>query len=202
MPIKPRWLNWIPILAIPLLLAAQGAVRAPDLYTVEFRTTAGNFSVQVHRDWAPLAADRFYELVRSGYFTGAAFYRVVPDFVAQWGMSPDPRRSQYWQQRPLADDTVRVSNSAGTISFAASGPHSRTSQVFINLGDNKRLDKQGFAPFGRVVTGWTVVRELESEYGERPDQRQILKQGAAYLTKNFPRLDVIYAATLTAGPPP
>lgn len=202
MPIKPRIYNLFLGLLFPLLLAAQAAVRAPDLYTVEFRTTAGNFSVQVHRDWAPLAADRFYQLVRSGYYTGDTFYRVVPGFVAQWGLSPDPRRSAYWQQRPMADDPVRVSNSAGTITYAASGPHSRTSQVFINLGDNKRLDKQGFAPFGRVVAGWSVVRELESEYGERPDQRQILSHGAAYLTRNFPRLDVIYAASIVAGPPP
>lgn len=190
------------LLAAVASVAAQGRAQAPAQYDVAFRTTAGNFTLEIHRDWAPRAADRFYELTASGYFTGAAFFRVVAGFVAQWGLSPDPRRSAYWEARPIPDDPVRVSNTAGTITFAASGPNSRTSQVFINLGDNHRLDAKGFAPFGRVKAGWTVVRELESEYGERPDQRQILKQGAAYLTRNFPGLDIIYSASVGgAGPP-
>lgn len=176
--------------------AGEADAPAPAVYDVVIRTTSGSFRLEIHRDWAPHEADRFHTLVAQGYYTGNAFFRVLRGFVAQWGLSPDPRASAAWARRPIPDDPPKMSNLAGTISFAASGPHSRTTEVFINLGNNSRLDKQGFAPFGRVVAGWETVAGLEAGYGEQPSQKLILAQGAAYLTRAFPRLDVIYAATL------
>lgn len=189
--------------AVAPLLPAQ---MAPAAYQVSCRTTGGNFTLRLHRDWAPQAADRFYTLVEAHYYQGNAFYRVVPGFVVQWGLSPQPSVSQAWRKRTIPDDPVRHSNRAGTISFAASGPHSRTTEVFINLADHPQLDKQGFAPFGEVIAGLGTVRELEGAYGDTPprghgpDPRLILSQGAAYLTRHFPRLDVIYACVVDATP--
>jgi len=187
--------------AHPRAQAAPATPHAPAVYAVAFRTTSGSFTIEVHRDWAPRGADRFYALVQSGYFTGDAFFRVVPGFVVQWGLNPDPKQSAVWEHAPLPDDPVLQSNSPGMVSFAASGPHSRTAQIFVNLGQNARLDRLGFAPFGRVTSGLNVVAHVDSEYGERPDQKQILAHGAAYLTHNFPGLDVIYAATLLPAAP-
>ncbi|HXR96944.1 MAG TPA: peptidylprolyl isomerase [Terriglobales bacterium] len=182
--------------------AAPMELVAPALFDVGFHTTAGDFVIEVQRDWAPHAADRFYTLVRSGYYNGNAFYRVVDRFVAQWGLNPDPSVTALWVHRTLPDDPVVLSNMAGTVSFAALGRNTRTTQVFINLGNNQRLDKMGFAAFGRVVSGMNVALHLASDYGDGPpqgsgpDQARIVAQGAAYLTQNFPRLDVIYTAAL------
>jgi|GEM_PF-1446651 len=188
------------------LLLLTAAAQAPAVYTAACRTTGGNFTLTIHRDWAPRAADRFYELLSAHYYAGNAFYRVVPGFVVQWGLSPTPALSQAWRKRTIPDDPVTHSNRAGTISFAASGRNSRTTEVFINLADHPALDKQGFAPFGEVTAGLSTVRELEGGYGDGPprghgpDPRLILSQGAAYLTHFFPRLDILYGCEI-AGPP-
>lgn len=186
-------------LGLALLACAQ---QAPPAYRVAFHTTAGDFTVEVHRDWAPRGADRFYQLVAAGYYNGDAFYRVIPGFVAQWGLSPDPATTARWRKSYFPDDPVAHSNTAGTITFAAAGKNTRTTEVFINLRDNPRLDKSGFAPFGEVVEGLATVRELDGDYGDTPpnghgpDPGLIAKYGAAYLTRLFPRLDVIYSAKL------
>jgi peptidyl-prolyl cis-trans isomerase A (cyclophilin A) len=178
--------------------AAQTPPPAPPLYQAHCRTTSGSFTLTLHRDWAPLAADRFYQLLEAHYYQGNAFYRVVPGFVVQWGLSPNPALSQAWRRRTLPDEPVRHSNRAGTISFAAAGKNTRTTEVFINLADHPQLDKLGFAPFGEVTEGLATVRGLEGGYGDGPprghgpDPRLIMTQGAAYLTRNFPRLDVLY----------
>ncbi|MGH9483119.1 MAG: peptidylprolyl isomerase [Terriglobales bacterium] len=199
------------IAALTLTMAALGAgamaQTAPAIYTVAFRTTNGNFTITVHRDWAPIGADRFYTLVEAGYYNGNAFFRVVPGFVVQWGLSPNPAVSAAWQDRSMQDDPVRQSNLAGRVSFAARGRNTRAAQVFVNLRPNSRLDRDGFAPFGEVTAGMEVVAHMASDYGELPpqghgpDPRLILERGAAYLTRQFPRLDVIYSAALL-GPGP
>ncbi len=175
---------------------------APPTYQVKFNTTKGSFVVAVHRDWAPLGADRFYNLVKFGYYNDASFFRVVPGFVIQFGLSPNPRLSQIWSQAMIQDDPVRHSNLAGTLAFAAAGPNTRTTQVFINLANNSNLDAMGFAPFGQVVQGMNVVEKIYSGYGDAPpsghgpDQNRIMMQGAAYLKKDFPKLDSIETASI------
>lgn len=178
--------------------------RAPDTFRVRFETTKGPFVVEVHREWAPRGADRFHELVTSGFYNGTRFYRVRPNFVVQWGIAGDPKVSQLWANLRILDDPVKESNKKGTIAFAAAGPASRTTQVFINLADNgKTLDKSGFAVFGRVVEGMEdVVERLYWGYGEMaprgagPDPNQIETQGNAYLDAKFPRLDSIKKAVV------
>ncbi len=178
---------------------APAPAPAPAAYSVNCSTTNGAFTVQVHRGWAPRGADRFHALVQGGYYTGNAFFRVLPGFVVQWGLSPTAALSQAWSKRPIADDPVRESNLRGRISFAARGPNTRSTQVFVNLGNNQRLDRLGFAPFGEVTAGLDALAHMAADYGEMapaghgPDPRMILKSGAAYLTRNFPRLDVIYS---------
>ena len=178
--------------------------RAPDVFRAKFETTKGPFVVEVHRDWAPRGADRFYELVAGGFYNGTRFYRVKPNFVVQWGISGDPTVSQLWANLRILDDPVKQSNKKGTLAFAAGGPASRTTQVFINLADNsKSLDKSGFAVFGRVVEGMEdVVERLYWGYGEMaprgsgPDPTQIERKGNAYLDERFPRLDRIRKASV------
>ncbi len=188
-----------------LLHPPQREPPAPAVYTVTFTTTRGPFAIQVHRAWAPRGADRFYDLARHGFYNGCAFFRVVPKFVVQWGLSPDPRISAAWNHANLRDDPVRQSNTRGMVTFAMGGPNSRTTQVYINLGDNARLDKLGFAPFGRVISGMAVVGRFYSGYGEGaprghgPSQHLIQAQGQAYLRKNFPRLDRILATHVSRG---
>jgi peptidyl-prolyl cis-trans isomerase A (cyclophilin A) len=189
-------------LASAQMAASPMELVAPAQFDVGFHTTAGDFVIEVQRDWAPHAADRFYSLVRNGYYNGNAFYRVVDRFVAQWGLNPDPLVTAVWVHRTIPDDPVLLSNMAGTVSFAALGRDTRTTQVFINLANNNRLDKLGFAAFGRVVSGMAVALRLAGDYGDGPpqgsgpDQAKIVAEGATYLTRNFPRLDVIYSATL------
>ena len=169
---------------------------SPPSYKARFETTAGAFTVEVQREWAPLGADRFYNLVQSGYFNGARFFRVVPGFVVQFGLSPNPAVSGAWKKTNLADDPVRRSNGRGFLTFATAGPNTRTTQLFINLGDNLRLDQMGFSPFGLVSEGMEAVDKITAEYGESPQQPEIEQKGEAYLQENFPKLDKITKASI------
>jgi len=169
---------------------------SPASYNARFETTVGSFTVQVQREWAPIGADRFYNLVQSGYFDGARFFRVVPGFVVQFGLNPDPKVTNAWRQTNLQDDPVRRSNGRGFLTFATGGPNTRTTQLFINLADNLRLDQMGFSPFGLVTEGMDVVDKINAEYGESPQQPNIEAEGEAYLAANFPKLDKIIKATI------
>ena len=180
----------------------QHPASAPDLYRVKLETGKGDIVLEIHKDWAPLGADRFYQLVQSGFFDGARVFRVISGFMVQFGIAGDPKVQSLWRMSPLMDDPVKQSNAKGRISFAMAGPRSRTTQVFINLVDNARLDNAGFAPFGEVVSGMEVVDKLYSGYGEGaprgngPSQDMIQSQGNAYLEKDFPRLDFIKKASI------
>jgi len=169
------------------------ATQSPDSFRVAFETSRGPFVVQVLRAWAPQGADRFYQLVQQHFFDDTRFFRVVPGFVVQFGLGGDPKKNEPWDKR-IPDDSVRQTNARGTIVFATQGPNTRTHQLFINLGDNARLDGMGFAPIGRVVQGMAVVDSLYSEYGESPDQQFIQTLGNSYLDRTFPKLDRIKTA--------
>jgi len=168
--------------------------KSPDVYRVDFDTSKGPFVIEVHRDWAPLGSDRFHALVKSGFFDGGRYFRVIPDFMVQFGIAANSETTKRWNGTELADDPGRQSNTRGMVSFATSGPNTRTTQVFINFGNNARLDAKGFTPFGRVVSGMDVVDQLYNGYGESPDQKRIEGEGNNYLEKNFPRLDYIKTA--------
>ncbi|MFN5537731.1 MAG: peptidylprolyl isomerase [Planctomyces sp.] len=172
------------------------STKAPDKFRVKFETSCGDFAVEVQRDWAPLGADRFHELVQAGFYDECRFFRVVPGFVVQWGMNGDPAVYAKWKDREIKDDKVTQSNREGMITFASRGPNTRTCQLFINLADNERLDDLGFAPFGKVVEGLDVVKKITSEYGQRPQQPLIQEEGNAYLKKEFPKMDYIKKATV------
>jgi peptidyl-prolyl cis-trans isomerase A (cyclophilin A) len=171
--------------------------QAPADYKVNFDTSAGAFVVQVHRDWAPLAADRFYNLVKNGFYDEVRFFRVVPNFMVQFGMSGNPAVTRAWSGVPMKDEPTKQTNKKGYITFArTSAPNSRGTQVFINYKDNAFLDNQGFAPFGEVVQGMDIVEKITAQYGEKPNQGEITSSGNAYLSKEFPKLDYIKAATI------
>jgi peptidyl-prolyl cis-trans isomerase A (cyclophilin A) len=172
--------------------------QAPANYKVRFDTSAGVFVVQVHRDWAPLGADRFYNLVRSGYYDDVRFFRVIPNFMVQFGIHGTPAVSTIWRSTQIKDDPVKQSNRRGYITFATAGPNTRTTQVFINFRDNAGLDKQGFAPFGEVVEGMAVVDKINSQYEGKPQEQfaRILTEGNAFLNKEFPKLDFIKKASI------
>ena len=170
--------------------------KAPDHFKVRFDTSKGNILIQVERDWAPMGADRFFNLVKTGYLNGDRFFRVVPNFIIQFGLSPDPKLTARWRQANLKDDPVKENNMRGTVVFATAGPNTRTTQLFINTNDNVRLDGSGFAPFGRVIDGMTVVDQVYSGYGEQPQQPRIESEGNAYLEKEFPNLDYIKTASI------
>ncbi|MFN5977149.1 MAG: peptidylprolyl isomerase [Planctomyces sp.] len=172
------------------------STKAPDKFRVKFETSCGDFAVEVQRDWAPLGADRFHELVQAGFYDECRFFRVVPGFVVQWGMNGDPAVYAKWKDREIKDDKVTQSNREGMITFASRGPNTRTCQLFINLADNERLDDLGFAPFGKVLEGLDVVKKITSEYGQRPQQPLIQEEGNAYLKKEFPKMDYIKKATV------
>jgi peptidyl-prolyl cis-trans isomerase A (cyclophilin A) len=189
----------------PLLDPTSAAMTAtaPDSYRVRFETTAGDFVVEVRRALSPNGADRFYNLVRNGYYEGVRFFRVIDGFMAQFGMHGDPQVTAAWRAAPIQDDPVAASNARGTVTFAMTGqPNSRTTQVFINYRDNSNLDAMGFAPFGEVVEGMDVVDQLHSGYGEGapngsgPSQAQIQSEGNEYLASEFPELDYIERATI------
>jgi cyclophilin family peptidyl-prolyl cis-trans isomerase len=176
--------------------------KAPAVYQAKFDTSKGPFVIEVHRDWAPQGADRFYNLVKNGFFDNARFFRVIEGFMVQFGINGDPKIAAVWRDADIKDDPVKQSNERGTITFATAGPNTRTTQVFINFGDNAPLDGQGFSPFGKVVSGMEVVDSLYGGYGEGapngngPDQGRIQSQGNAYLEQDFPKLDFIKTATI------
>jgi peptidyl-prolyl cis-trans isomerase A (cyclophilin A) len=168
---------------------------APDTFRVRFTTSKGPFIVEVHKAWAPKGAQRFYELIKDHYYDGNRFFRIVPRFIVQFGMAGDPAMGRKWDKN-FPDDPVTQTNRTGSLTFATAGPNTRTTQLFINLNSNQALDGQGFAPFGMVVEGMSVVEGLNAEYGERPDQGAIKAQGNAYLNAQFPRLDYIKKAEI------
>jgi peptidyl-prolyl cis-trans isomerase A (cyclophilin A) len=186
-------------LANPAALNEQ----APATYKVKFDTSKGPFVVDVHRDWAPRGADRFYNLAKNGFFNNARFFRVISGFMVQFGINGDPAVSAHWRGARINDDPVKQSNTRGMITFATAGPNTRTTQVFINYANNSTLDGQGFAPFGQVISGMNVVDALYSGYGEGapsgagPEQGRVQSEGNAYLTSQFPKLDYIKSATIT-----
>jgi len=182
-----------------LLHPATLTAKAPETYDVKFETTKGDVIVKVTRAWAPIGADRFYNLVKHGFYDGAPFFRVVPGFVVQFGLNGDPAVNKVWQNANIKDDSVKQSNKPGMLVFATAGPNTRTTQLFINLGNNAGLDGQGFAPFGEVTTGMDIVQKIYSGYGERPDQGAITSQGRAYVEKNFPNIDSIKKATVVTA---
>ncbi len=190
-----------------LLRPALLKEKAPDQYKVKFTTTRGDFTVAITRSWAPLGADRFYTLVKHHFYDNASFFRVLPGFVVQFGISAYPSVSAAWKNADIKDDPVTQSNLRGNIVFATAGPNTRTTQVFINLVDNKRLDSMGFAAFGQVTEGMNVVEMMYEGYGEGapqgsgPDQDEIQKQGKPYLDKGWPKLDYIKTTTLLSGEP-
>ena len=176
--------------------------KAPETFKAQFDTTKGKFTVEVIRSQAPNGADRFYNLVRSGYFKDLAFFRVIPGFMAQFGIHGDPKVSAIWRGAAIPDDPVKASNTRGAVTFATAGPNTRTTQFFINFGDNKRLDSMGFSPFGKVSEGMDVVDKINGEYGEGapggrgPHQGRVQAEGNAYLKKDFPNLDYIKSVTI------
>ena len=176
------------------------ATPAPDSFKVAFETTKGNFTVVAHRDWAPRGVDRFYHLVRMGFYDDVRFFRVLTGFMAQFGVNGDPRVNGAWESLRLEDDPVKQKNLRGMVTFAMGGPNTRTTQLFINYNDNTNLDAMGFAPIAQVTDGMTVVDSLYANYGEGapdgagPDQGRIATEGNAYLTKSFPLLDFIRRA--------
>jgi peptidyl-prolyl cis-trans isomerase A (cyclophilin A) len=193
-------------IAAPSVAAAQASLKnpasltekAPDLYKVRLDTSAGPVVIEVHRDWAPLGADRFYNLVKNGFYDGIRFFRVIPGFMAQGGMSGDPAIQKIWGRNNINDDPVKQSNKRGFVTFAkTNAPNSRSTQIFINYADNSSLDPQGFAPFGQVISGMEAVDKFES-YGRNnvPDQSMITNEGNAYLQKEYPKLTVIKKATI------
>jgi len=189
-----------------LLHPGELKAKAPDVYEATFTTTKGDFVVQVTRSWAPNEADRFYNLVKHGYFNGVEFFRVVPGFVVQFGLTGSPAVNKAWENANIKDDPVTQTNAEGTITFAQTTvPNSRSTQVFINLVNNAGLDHsgQGFAPFGQITSGMDVVKNLYGGYQEAPTnhQEEITNEGNAYLEKNFPKLDSIKSAKITSPVP-
>src|SRR5579862_7397242 len=178
-------------LANPAALNEQ----APATYKVQFDTSKGPFVIEVHRDWAPNGADRFYNLVKNGFYDNVRFFRVISGFMVQFGINGDPQVSARWRQASIQDDPVTQHNTRGMITFATAGPNTRTTQVFINFADNSQLDSMGFAPFGKVLSGMNVVDAINAEYGEGaprgrgPDQGKLQSQGNVYLAREFSRMD-------------
>ncbi|MBN1336155.1 MAG: peptidylprolyl isomerase [Deltaproteobacteria bacterium] len=186
-----------------LLDPARAKETAPDSYKVQFETSKGAFVVQVHRDWAPRGADRFYNLVKIGFFDDIRFFRAIKGFMVQFGIHGSPQVNAKWREARIKDDPVKQSNTRGRLTFATSGTDSRTTQVFINFSDsNARLDASGFSPIGEVVSGMEVVDALYTGYGEGapggagPAQGRIQREGNAYLDKDFPKLDRVTKATI------
>ena len=193
-------------LAAPSVAAAQPSLKnpasltekAPDTYKVKLDTSAGPVVIEVHRDWAPLGADRFYNLVKNGFYDGVRFFRVIPGFMAQGGMNADPAIQKVWGRANFNDDPVKQSNKRGYVTFAkTNAPNSRSTQFYINYADNSALDSQGFAPFGQVTSGMEAVDKFES-YGRNnvPDQGMLTAEGEAYLKRDYPKLTVIKKATI------
>ncbi len=196
----------ISALLVSLLMAfpaAQGH-QAPAVYRVRIDTTAGSFVIEAHRDWAPHAADRFYELVRDGYYNDSRFFRVVPGRWVQFGISGDPQVAERWRDRVITDDPLIKPNTAGFVAFANTGPNTRSTEIYINTGDNTRNDHEnGFAPFGQVISGMGTVEKLYGGYGEHSGggmraghQDAMFHGGNAWLDENYPKLDTLIRATV------
>ena len=171
-------------------------LKAPATFKAKFKTTKGVFVVTVHRSWAPKGADRFYNLVHYHFYDNQPLFRVVPGFVVQWGISMKPAIAKAWQYANIKDDPVRHSNVKGTITFATAGKNTRTTQVFVNLVTNASLSNQGFAPFGTVTSGFSVLTRLCHKYGDGPSQAYMTDYGAAWVHKNYPKLDWITTARI------
>jgi len=190
----------------PLLRPARLTEQAPPTYRARFETSAGGFTVEVHRDWAPLGADRFYNLVKHGFYDDTRVYRVVSGFMAQFGISGDPVLNAVWQREAIVDDTVKQSNTRGRITFATAGRHTRTTELFINYGDNSFLDDQWFAPFGEVVEGMEGVDAFHAGYGETvpmgtgPYAAMAMARGNEYLDADFPELTRIVRVEIVPDP--
>jgi len=199
-PVPPPAAETAPAPVTPPAAPADAA--SPASFRVKFVTTKGDFTVEVTRAWAPKGADRFYRLVSEGYFKDVRFFRVLPGFMAQFGLSGDPALNTKMDAQRISDDPVTQSNKRGMVTFATAGPNTRSSQFFINYGDNASLDSQGFSPFGKVVDGMKAVDALYSGYGEGapsgrgPSQDSIRQEGNAYLQRAFPKLDYIKSATI------
>lgn len=180
---------------------SRAGATAPANFKVRFHTTKGDFVVEVTRRWAPKGADRLFNLVKIGYFTDVAFFRVIEGFMVQFGIHGDPEISRAWERAQISDDAVTQSNTRGAVTFATAGPNTRTTQLFINFGNNARLDGTGFSPIGRVVQGMEVVDSLYNGYGEGaprgrgPSQGRMESEGNKYLKKDFPKLDYIRTAS-------
>ncbi len=195
---------WAVVAAVALRAQSADHVSHAGVFRVKFETTAGDFVIEAHRDWAPLGAARFHELVESKYFDDSRFFRVVAGRWAQFGIAGDPKIAQAWRNRTISDDPVRQSNTPGYAAFAMTGPDARTTQIYINLGDNsQQQDPQGFAPFGKVIDGMDAVRRLYSEYGENSGggmragkQSKLFEEGNAYLDREFPKLDKLIRARI------
>lgn len=181
---------------------AKATEKAPETFKVKFATTKGDFTVEVTRAWAPLGADRFYNLVKAGFFTDVTFFRVIEGFMVQFGIHGDPAVASAWRGARIMDDPVVQSNKKGYVSYAMAGPDTRTTQMFINFGDNARLDSSGFSPFGKVTSGMNVVESIYSGYGEGapggngPDQGRVQSQGNKYLRADFPKMDYVKSASI------
>ena len=190
-----------PRISGPLFQLQNFNERAPGSFQARFETTAGSFTIRVHRDWAPIGADRFYNLVRGGYYDGIRIHRVLEDFTAGFGIHDDPYVNAVWREQTLMDDPRVESNTRGRVTFSKSIAHTRTVQVFVNLKDNSTLDGQNFVPFGEVVEGMEVVDAFYSDYGDGPPrgegvyQAMAIAKGAEYLDE-FPELDRIESATI------
>ena len=191
-----------PVERDPLLRPDDFDERAPDEYRVTLETTEGDVVIHVHRTWAPLGADRFYNLAKGGFYDDTRVYRVIPGFMAQFGLHGDPYVNQAWKDEYIVDDPVTRPNTRGTVAFAKGGVHSRTTEVFVNYRDNRALDEEGFAPFGEVVEGMDVVESFYGEYGdgpprgEGPYQAMARARGNAYLDEEFPQLTRIVDVTV------
>jgi peptidyl-prolyl cis-trans isomerase A (cyclophilin A) len=200
------------MIAVAVMLGACGKSgkkstameHSPAQYKVKLQTTKGDVIILVHRDWSPLGADHFYELVKMGYYDNNAFFRALKGFVVQFGMNGDPAVNKSWSEITIKDDPPKVPNKTGSVTFAKTGePNSRTTQVFVNIGDNSgTLDAQGFTPFGEVIQGLDLIMSVYSGYGdappqgEGPNQAAIADIGNAYLEEHFPRLDYVKKASI------
>ena len=197
------WPVAILALAMAFIVQAEtpGGDTAPAKFTVKFETTKGDLLIDVTREWAPLGADQFHRLVKAGFYDDVAFFRVISGFMAQVGINGKPALNAQWREKPLQDDPVKQSNTRGMVTFATAGPNTRTTQIFINFGDNSQLDNMGFAPFGKV-RDMAVVDKLCAEYGEGapqgrgPSQGRLQNEGNEYLKTSFPKLDYIKKATI------
>lgn len=190
--------NLMRVLLFVASVSTTAFAETPDHFSFTFKTTQGDIDFECPKGWSPLGEQRLYELVTTGFFSNTAFFRVITDFVAQFGISGDPATAARWENATIADDPVVASNVAGTLSFATAGPNTRTTQVYINLVDNVRLDEYGFSPVCKIsnADGLTIARKLYAGYGEAPDQGLITEQGDEYLKANFPLLDYVQSAVL------